>query len=132
MQRLMRKLMAVGAIGAFLLGCPGKLDRPERFFIDAGDCSDVEATIFKPTCGSVGCHENPPGSSNLDLVSPGVAARLRGTSTCQAQPLTTYLLEKVKASPSCGSRMPLGDDPLGPNEMKCLEDYIAKVVDGGI
>lgn len=121
------------AAAAVLSGCPGNLDRPERFFMDAGDCSDVQKTIFTPTCGGAGCHENPGAASNLDLVSAGVATRLKaGTSTCQTKPIATYLLEKVKASPSCGARMPLGSDPLGPNELKCLEGYLARLGDGGM
>ncbi len=101
--------------------------------MDAGDCSDVEKTIFTPTCGGAGCHENPGAASNLDLVSPGVAARIKAaTSTCQTKPMPAYILEKVKASPSCGALMPLGAEALGPNELKCLQVYLARLGDGGM
>ena len=132
MRGLMRRAIGVLAVGALLSGCPGNLDRPERFYMDAGDCSDVEKLIFIPTCGGAGCHENPGAASNLDLVSAGAGARIKAaTSTCQAKPMTSFLLEKVKASPACGATMPLGSDPLGPNEMKCLEGYLARLTDGG-
>ncbi len=117
-----------------MTGCPGALDRPERFYMDAGTCSDVETTIFVPSCGGVGCHENPGAAGNLDLVGPGVAARIKAsTSTCMAKPMTSYLLEKLKPSPGCGARMPLGaSDPFPADQYKCIEQYLAKLSDGGI
>ena len=130
---MMRRALGMLAVGALLTGCPGNLDRPERFFMDAGDCSDVEKLIFIPTCGGAGCHESPGAANNLDLVTPGAAGRIKAAvSTCQGKPMASFLLEKVKASPSCGASMPLGSDPLGPNELKCLEGYLSKLGDGGI
>jgi hypothetical protein len=133
---LMRRALTTMAVGAFLAGCPGALDKPERFSMnmDSGTCSDVETTIFIPTCGGVGCHENPGAAGNLDLVTPGVAARIKAaTSTCMAKPMTSYLLEKLKPSPGCGSRMPIGaSDPFPADQYLCLEQYLAKLADGGI
>ena len=102
--------------------------------MDAGVCSDVETTIFIPTCGGVGCHESPGAAGNLDLVAPGVAARIKGvTSTCMAKPLTSYILAKLKPSPGCGATMPLGSsDPLPADQVKCIEKYLAKLADGGV
>lgn len=101
-----------------------------------GGCPDVEQQLFKPSCGGVGCHEDPGAANNLDLVSPGVAARIRATtSTCQAKPMATFILEKVKPMPGCGLVMPLGaldTELLNAFELSCLQDYLAKVVDGGI
>jgi hypothetical protein len=131
---LMRRALALAAVGAWLSGCPGPLDRPERFYMDAGGgCSDVETTIFIPSCGGAGCHENPGAASNLDLVSAGVGPRIKAaTSTCQSKPMSELILEKVKPSPSCGSVMPLGADLLSADAVKCLEQYLATVTDGGI
>lgn len=131
----MRRALAVLALGAFCAGCPGNLDRRERFIMDAGaDCSDVENTIFKPACGGSGCHENPGAASNLDLVSTGVKARLATLSTCQSKPMKSYMLEKVSATPGCGQPMPFNSDPLTTAELKCLTDYMATVTlpDGGM
>lgn len=128
----MRRAIVVLALGAVCVGCEGRLDRKERFIMDAGaDCSDVENTIFKPACGGSGCHENPGAASNLDLVSAGVPGRLGGLSTCQSKPMKTYMLEKVSMTPGCGQPMPFNSDPLTAAELKCLTDYMAKV-DGGI
>lgn len=139
MRYLMRRalgVVAVVAVGASLSGCPGQLDRPERFYMDAGGCSDVETTIFVPSCGGAGCHENPGAASNLDLVSPGVAGRIRAaTSTCMTKPMGPYILEKVKPAPGCGSVMPLGAsgaELLSADALKCLEQYLGAVADGGL
>ena len=129
----MRRAMLVLALGAVCVGCEGRLERRERFIMDAGaDCSDVEKTIFKPACGGSGCHENPGAASNLDLVTAGVAGRLGGLSTCQSKPMKTYMLEKVSMAPGCGQPMPFNADALTAAEMKCLTDYMATVGDGGI
>ena len=91
----MRRAAIVCVAGALLAGCPGDLERPERFYKDAGtDCSDVQKAIFIPTCGGAGCHENPGAANNLDLFSPGVDSRLSTQiSTCQGKPLRTFMLE---------------------------------------
>lgn len=99
-----------------------------------GGCPDVEKALFVPSCGGVGCHESPGPANNLDLVSPGIPARIRAaTSTCQAKPMGAFILEKVKPSPGCGGIMPLGaTEPLGAFEVACLEEYLGKVADGGL
>jgi hypothetical protein len=129
----MRRVAIVCGLAAVLSGCPGGLDRPERFYKDAGaDCSDVENKIFIPTCGGAGCHENPGAANNLDLVSAGTAARIKTqTSTCQSKPMPTLILEKLRGTPPCGASMPLGSDPLTDNEYGCVVAYINKL-DGGI
>lgn len=139
-------LLAVGLFSA----CPGSLENPERFYdagpgtdggVDAGPVvCEVEALpdgggIFKASCGGPGCHESPGPASGLDLVSAGVKDRLRmgkGTAACAMLPLAELTLEKVKPSPSCGSQMPLGQNPLSAREIKCLEDYLAPLKDGGM
>ena len=132
----MRRALGVLAMAAVLSGCPGSLDRPERFVMDAGvdgGCPDVEQALLIPSCGGVSCHENPGAANNLDLVAAGVAARIKAsTSTCQGKPMVSFLLDKVKATPACGAQMPLGSDPLTPFEVQCLESYLAKLGDGGI
>ena len=64
--------------------------------------------------------------------SPGVAQRLTGASMCQGQPLKTYMLAKVHASPPCGAPMPLGGMMLSADEIACLTTYLAGIgADGG-
>src|SRR6187551_2514877 len=97
-------LLALGmALSALVLaGCPGTLDDKERFLADAGkagngasepdggdaappdagpdlgSCGDVVTRIFVPSCGGTGCHGAIAAQQDLDLVSPGVAARVVG------------------------------------------------------
>jgi hypothetical protein len=88
-----------------LSGCPGTLDDPARFLVDAapvdagadvvvadaakeaapavdsGDpCGDVPTRVFAPSCGGNGCHGAMGAQQGLDLESPGVAARVVGVS----------------------------------------------------
>ncbi len=120
-----------------LCACPGRLEDPERFFPDGGGNDgggcNVEVDIFQAKCGGAGCHSPPATVANgLDLVSPGVAQRLTGASMCQGQPLKTYMLAKVHASPPCGSPMPLGGMMLSSDEIACLTTYLAGIgADGG-
>ena len=134
MRRSMRRTAIVSALGSLLLSaCPGNLDRPERFYKDAGDCTDVQNKIFIPTCGGSGCHENPGAAGNLDLSSAGVAGRINSQlSTCMGKPMKSYLFEKLGPNPACGAKMPLGSDALSANELKCVRDYLARIADGGV
>lgn len=128
---------------AGLLGCPGELDNPQQFdqcrivvernlFGSAGDPNDSK-------CGSGGCHNTKSPQGSLDLVSPGVANRLlTGKSVCGGDagthaPLTDFILEKVKPSPTCGDAMPFGmTTGLSAGEYECLEKYINEIKDGGM
>ena len=138
MRRLMRRTATVCLLGILLWGCPGDLERPERFLDgglsgDGGSCTDVEAQIFVPTCGTASCHVTPGPAGALDLVSPGTATRLAtAVSTCQTKPMKTYLLEKVKGTQACGGPMPLGADPLTSAQITCLTNYLAKLGDGSL
>ena len=135
------RILLSGSALLFCAACPGTLDRPERFIIDAGPACDVEGTFFKKSCGGSGCHETILGdagvapANGLDLVSPGVADRITTGKAfaCMMLPLQSYILAKVKPGPPCGSPMPLGQDPLKEADLKCLEDYLAKLAptDGG-
>ena len=132
MPDLMRRVAIACVVGALLSGCPGRLENRERFYKDAGmDCSDVENKIFIPTCGGAGCHENPGAANNLDLVTAGTAARINTQiSTCQAKPMRTLIVQKLRGAPPCGAPMPLGSDLLSDNEYNCVVAYLAKL-DGG-
>lgn len=117
-----------------LTACPGRIDDPDRFKA----CQlDVEREIFGvgvdggAKCGTAGCHSATSPQNGLDLVTPGVATRIKtGTSTCQGKPLISFMAEKLTMMPACGSPMPLGD-PLTPAEDRCVRDYLASLKDGG-
>ncbi len=131
----------VACLGLVLLGCPGALEDPERFLpVDAGGpctINDVEPVIFVNSCAGAGCHQAFDGgsaaSNNLDLVAPGIKARVAAqTSSCSNIPMAQYLLEKVKPTATCaGSRMPLGKPVLSANQISCVEAWVNAVLDGG-
>jgi hypothetical protein len=115
-----------------LSACPGRLDNPDRFT----KCQlNVETDIFATKCGAMaGCHSAMSPQGGLDLATPGVGMRiLMGKSaTCQMKPYTSYIYEKVsQAAPTCGSQMPSTGDLLNSAELKCVQDYLAGLADGG-
>lgn len=150
-------------LGALLLvGCPGTLDDKERFLVDAGSagsagaagnatgggedagttldsgpdlgpCGDVVARIFVPSCGGTGCHGPSGAQQDLDLVSPGVAARVVGVSGigCSAvladpaNPEGSLIYQKLSPTPPCGSPMPLARPALTDEDVACVRAWIA-------
>ncbi|MBK7863095.1 MAG: hypothetical protein IPJ65_31695 [Archangiaceae bacterium] len=113
-----------------LTACPGRLDDPDRF----KRCPiDVEVDILQARCGMAGCHGMQSPQNGLDLVSMGVAGRIKNdTSMCEGKPLSSFMIEKVTQSvPTCGSQMPTIGDLLTTAELKCLNEYIANLTDGG-
>jgi hypothetical protein len=126
-------------------GCPGTLHDKERFLTDAapagdadagenlGACGDVITRIFVASCGGTGCHGAMAPQQGLDLVSPGVAARVvgvsgtgcTGTLAAPADPMTSLLYTKLSPDPSCGSPMPLARPPLSDADAACILAWIA-------
>jgi hypothetical protein len=140
------------ALGCLLLlaaGCPGTLTDKERFLIDggldtslpldataetgSGVCGDVVTRIFKPQCGTSGCHGAQAPQENLDLVSAGVAARVVGVNGTEcsgvlanpASPETSLLYTKLSSHPPCGAQMPLAAKALSSDDMACVLEWIA-------
>jgi hypothetical protein len=137
------------------LGCAGKLRDPDRFdFLipDASEDSDADTadsstpastaapaclvTIFQNSCGTTTCHA--AGALQIDLLSPNVAQRLIGkpsaaTGVCANRVLVatdggaSLLVDKVSASPPCGSPMPLGGTALSTDQRSCLTSWVQSV-----
>ncbi len=115
-------------------GCVGDLERPERF---AACPPGYVEQLFAAKCGT-DCHDAATKLGNLDLVTPGVGARVRGTTStspvCSGAPLLDetggLMLDKVTA-PSCGSRMPLGGAALSTEDVECLRRWTEEVHGGG-
>jgi hypothetical protein len=126
----------VAAVALFAgAGCPGRLRDKDRFLMDAGAgaCGDVVANIFVPKCGSSICHGGTSPQQGLDLVSPGVAARVVGVTAkgCAVtladpdNPAASFLYTKLAPEPACGAQMPLAQSPLGDAEVACVLEWIA-------
>ena len=151
------------ALSALLLtGCPGTLDHPERFLLavagapgsgggdsaaragadagsdadagpDNGPCGDVVTRIFIPSCGGTGCHGANGPQQDLDLVSPGVAARVVGVpgTGCVSiladptNPEASLIYQKLSPTPPCGSPMPLARPALSDDDAACVLAWIA-------
>lgn len=121
---------------AWLAGCPGPPPAAERPLDGAGGgggaCSDVETQIFAERCGA--CHGADHPAKGLDLVSPGLAARVVGKPAQEGcagiladpqHPEESALYTKLLEAPGCGARMPVGSAPLSEEEMSCVKEWIA-------
>ena len=153
-------LAALLAIVGPLAGCPGRLENKAEFDAyaeahgdaGAGDgmnvagtspgaagtssnsaCGDVVARIFVPSCGGTGCHSAMAPQQDLDLVSPGVAARVVGVpaKAClqkladPANPEQSLLYQKLAIKPPCGAQMPLARPALSSADAACVLEWIA-------
>jgi hypothetical protein len=98
--------------------------------------AEIETNVFQPKCGA--CHGAVKILSKLDLVSPGVAARVLGamtdsTSTGQCQgrvlmapgdPLGSLFVDKVaNEKPACGARMPVGAVAVEQGVIDCVKRW---------
>lgn len=124
---------ALGALLA-LAGCAGELENPERFT----DCPPGQVEqMFQAKCAGAngtGCHSASMPDADLDLVSAGVGERVKGltsTSMCEGRALVEadpgaqhLMLEKVEDDPTCGSRMPFGEQALSAKEIECVRRWV--------
>jgi hypothetical protein len=107
-------------------GCAGRLENEERF--DNYECTtEYVEQLFVAKCGD--CHGATESQAGLDLVSPPMAQRLVGMPSfvegeCTERTLIAVdgnhlLVDKLGASPSCGSPMPL-DGTLAKSDRDCI------------
>jgi hypothetical protein len=126
-------------------GCPGTLDDPARFFVEAGvtedasvsggdgggECPDVPS-LFARTCTAATCHSAGNKAQGLDLQSPNLDARLVGVAASEgsgflidpSEPSKSVLYRKLTPTPPSGARMPLGAAPLDDATMACVLAWI--------
>lgn len=120
------------AVLAVVAGCAGELESPERF----ADCPPgyVEQR-FSERCGP-DCHNATDREASLDLVTPGVGARVReavsATEECNGLPLIDptgdqHLLLLKLTTPPCGTRMPFGEAELPAEDVECVRRWIDEV-----
>jgi hypothetical protein len=119
---------------ALAAGCAGELDNPARF----ADCPPGQVEqMFMQKCTSadgMGCHGANMPDADLDLVSPGVGQRVKSltsTSMCEGRALVEadpdakqLMVEKIEDDPTCGSRMPFGEQALSVNEIECVRRWV--------
>lgn len=91
--------------------------------------------IFRRSCGVVGCHQGqyPKMALNFDTAE-GVAATIGAASLGRPEsklidpndPDKSYILMKLRGDRAiAGRRMPNGKDPLKPEEIQAIRDWIA-------
>lgn len=100
-----------------------------------GPCADAFERIIVPSCGDSGCHGSIATQQDLDLVSPGVAARVIGVpgTSCPvtlADPLNpeaSLIYQKLLAPVPCGMQMPLARPALSTEDTACVLAWIASL-----
>ncbi|MBC7173832.1 MAG: hypothetical protein H5U40_15435 [Polyangiaceae bacterium] len=143
---LLRSPVMAFLVLAWLSGCVGGIDDPERFG-DGSFCPpevDVEQ-LFVERCGGAICHGAGGSAGGLDLESPGAAERMIDVpaQVCSGweliapgDPNNSFLISKLEGPPpGCGDPMP----PVGhlsENEITCVRRWVIEVsgeasADGG-
>lgn len=117
-------------------GCAGDLSDADAFTGEPGPGLADAETILAESCGTTGCHDDSSqAQAGLDLVSPGVEARVVGinsiaigctdrTLVVAGNPDGSYLLDKVLNIPGiCGLQMPIVG-MLDQEEVEVLRQWI--------
>jgi hypothetical protein len=144
-------VLVVGGSSLVLSGCPGELD-PALLTGTGGTGGPMVcdgAALMVAKCTQAGCHGSNGPQAGLDLLTAGVAARLVGKPSnatlnpiCASNtkpyldtgsnPATGFLLDKLMATPPCGSVMPEIPGPLGQADLNCMNEWAAAVTTGQI
>lgn len=97
--------------------------------------TEIQDTIFTPTCATSGCHSgaNPPDGLNLSV---GVAySNLVNVASVQmpslfriepGDPDNSYLVRKVQGTGIVASQMPLGDEPLTQDQIDLIRQWVSE------
>jgi hypothetical protein len=122
-------LSAALAFGVAVLGCPGTLANKECF-LQERDAHNVLVT----SCIGTSCHNAKDMALGLDLETSGIGSRLKDkvTIACDGKTLVvpgdpdaSALYGKLTDTPPCGSRMPLGQPALYPEDLEIIRVWIA-------
>jgi hypothetical protein len=92
--------------------------------------------LVQQYCGSANCHGTPDGAFGGFASSEAAARDFIGEESalaCAGQgdiidpenPSDSLLVTKLSADPPCGSQMPQNGDPLTPDEVACIEEWIS-------
>ena len=120
-------------------GCPGTLENKEQFMIGGGGsggagCGDVPGVFIQERCATASCHDAEAPIGGLDLTNdPGLAMRIRdidatgtgctGKLLDTADPSASQMYTKL-TQPTCGSKMPIGGDPLTEQQIECMLEWL--------
>jgi hypothetical protein len=99
-----------------------------------GDVCNAPATILIPRCGSAGCHGAGSAIGNFGESEAAAEALVGETANCNsalqyfnaANPQNSLVVTKLEDAPPCGSPMPIGGDPLTPDEVNCILEWVGQ------
>jgi len=156
--------LALAVASLALYGCPGNIDDSLAGTGGSGNTGGgggsssvcdaptmvLQSTDLQKGCGSAAsCHRATLKESGLDLVSPGVVARLLGKApdpttslSCMAStmqylipntmPAQGLMIDKLNTTPTCGSAMPYPLGNLPSAQRTCLMEWATAVTTGMI
>lgn len=120
-------------------GCPGTLENKDQFMLGGGgsgggDCGDFEGVFLQQRCATSSCHDAEMPIGGLDLTNDsGLVMRIRdidatgqgctGKLFDSAAPEASLMYTKLTA-PTCGSKMPIGGNPLTEQEIGCMLTWL--------
>lgn len=94
---------------------------------------DIAPLFSRYGCSSVDCHGGPFPQSNYDLssyaslFSPGAeATRLNTCAVVPGNAQESYLIEKLEGRMTRGDRMPLGKEPIAPQDLQLLRTWVGE------
>ncbi len=118
----------------------GVMHRDAGPVVLTGCAAQVPTTVFAANCEGSTCHNSTIKAYDLDLQSPGVAARLVNQPSLEAfepdgvtplklidpnYPMQSYILLKVELKmPPAGSQMPNLGAMLSPSLISCLQQWV--------
>lgn len=120
-------------------GCPGTLENKEQFMLGGGGtggegCGDVPGVFIQERCATSSCHDADAPIGGLDLTDdPGLVMRISdidatgqgcsGKLLDTADPSASHMYTKL-TQPTCGSKMPIGGDPLTEKQIECVLEWL--------
>ena len=115
-----------------LTACPGRLEDPDRFLINAETCVEYTELVMQERCSAATCHTTVNPAGELDLQSPRIGERLvgveapgcGGTIVDPDDPFESIIYRKLLGTPPCGAQMPGAGEVLSEAEANCFLDWI--------
>lgn len=143
----MRRLSPAVAL-VLLLGCPGELENPDQYPDEPLALCQLDIDVpglFRSKCGSSTCHAGEEPAAELNLVDPGVFARIENAESTQCEgrvivdplePNSSFLVDKLRGTQpvGCGERMPFVSFLTGA-EIACVQRWVFEQtigIDGGV
>lgn len=96
--------------------------------------SSIQTNVFSTSCAVSGCHAGPNPQQSLNLSAGQARENLVNVQSRErpelfrvepGAPDNSYLIHKIEGRSSIvGQQMPLGQEPLSPNEINAIRTWI--------